>query len=454
MARRSGAGDILAPEVVRSASAIARACGWFPGRCACRIRTDSPGTPPRRSRRPFTTRNMTVFAYCCLVIGVGLAGYAYAGYPALLLVIGRRARRARAQAPLREVPLVTVTVPAHNEEATIAATLDSLLRLDYPCHLLEILVVSDASTDRTDEIVRRYADRGVKLLRLPERRGKTAAENAARRAASGEIVVNTDASVRVPPHALEPLIAAFADAAVAVASGRDISVAPREDGTNAVEGGYVGYEMWVRSPETRAGGIIGTSGCFFASRAGVLESDLPESLSWDFAAALIARERGYRAVSVPEAVCHVPRTSSLRQEYRRKVRTLARGMQTLRYKRGLLNPVRYRGFAWMLFSHKVCRWLVPWAALAAWAALGWIGIAELWARYAFLAGTAVAFVGAAGWWWPLQRSMPRLVSLCAFLLAGNVAVVHATLRALGGAGTPSWEPTRRAGIGVAPATET
>src|SRR5439155_18332143 len=203
--------------------------------------------------------------------------------------------------------------------------------------------------------------RGVELLRLPERRGKTAAENAARAHLRGTIIVNTDASVRIALQALKPLVAAFADPTVGVASGRDVSVARVGAEANAGESTYVGYEMWVRALETRVAGIVGASGCLYACRRRLYMRLVPEALSRDFAAALMAREAGYRSVAVRDAVCYVPRVASLHAEYRRKVRTITRGWQTLVYMRHLLNPFRYGLFAWMLFSHKICRWLAPWA---------------------------------------------------------------------------------------------
>src|SRR5437879_13251472 len=129
-------------------------------------------------------------------------------------------------------------------------------------------------------------------------------------------------------------------------------------------------ETGLRGGGGGGGGIVGASGCLYAIRAGLHREFVPENLSRDFAAALIARRHGLRAVSVPEAVCFVPRGASLRQEYRRKVRTMARGLRTLWALRALLNPLRYGLFAWMLWSHKLCRWLVPWAALVALGAVG------------------------------------------------------------------------------------
>lgn len=386
---------------------------------------------------------MSGVAVVLIALPVLVAGYAYAGYPLLLLAMGRRRNDEEGRVP-EEWPAVSITLAAYNEARSIAATLDQLLAADYPADRLQIIVISDASTDGTDEIVRRYADRGVDLIRLPRRAGKTAAENASRGRIRGEIVVNTDATVRIAPDALKPLVAAFRDPTVGVASGRDVSVGRPDAQHNSGESGYVGYEMWVRDLETRAGGIVGASGCFYAARTALHGEIVPEALSRDFAAPLIAHENGFRSVSVRDAVCYVPRTASLRAEYRRKVRTMARGLDTLYYKRQLLNPLRHGRFAWMLVSHKLVRWLTPWAALAG--VVGLLVLAgarpelRLWSGIALL---AVAAVTAAAWRLPPNRRLPRPLALVAYTVLGLGAGLHAWVKALRRERNPIWEPTRR-----------
>lgn len=382
-------------------------------------------------------------AVVLLALGLLTAGYAYFGYPIVLKLLSLARPRPAAPPEPAEWPSISVTVPAYNEERAIAATLDAILATDYPAGRRQILVVSDGSTDRTDEIVRGYAARGVELLRTPARGGKIAAENAARPHLRGDIVVNTDASVRIAPGAIKPLIARFADPSVGVASGRDVSVAELDRDLNVGESGYVGYEMWVRDLETRVGSIVGASGCFYAIRKDLHLSEFPPALSRDFACALIAREHGYRAVSVDAAVCFVPRIRSLHGEYRRKVRTLVRGLETLWYKRALLNPLRYGAFAWMLASHKLVRWLAPWGLVVAGA--GWLLLAAA-LRSWLLAAVCVAplVLAAAGWWWPEGRHAPRVVSVPAYVVSGIVAALDAWLRALRGEVNAVWEPTKRA----------
>jgi cellulose synthase/poly-beta-1,6-N-acetylglucosamine synthase-like glycosyltransferase len=383
-----------------------------------------------------------------LAATVTFCAYTYLGYPAILLFLRVIHRRQRPKPSLRTWPPVSIVLPVYNEAGVIAGTLERILALDYPADRRQILVVSDASTDRTREIVSSFADRGVELLSLPRRRGKTAAENAARSRLTGEIIINTDASVRIHANAVKHLVAAFGDPSVGVVSARDVSVANLDTPANAGEAAYVGYEMWLRDVETAVDGIVGASGCLYAIRADLHMHDVPEALSRDFAAALTARAHGWRAVSVPEAICYVPRGASLRQEYARKVRTITRGIGTLVHKRALLSPLRTGVFAWMLFSHKVCRWLLPWALLLSVAALGALAVSSPWARAALVAGGAVGVIAALGWLWSEHGRMPRIVALPTYVVAGNLAVLHAWLRVLGGRLAPVWEPTRRGAVRV------
>jgi cellulose synthase/poly-beta-1,6-N-acetylglucosamine synthase-like glycosyltransferase len=387
----------------------------------------------------------TSIAFGLFALPVLLGLYTYLGYPGLLWVLQRFRTADRFPEP-NDWPKISITVPAYNEEGQIRGTIQSLLDTDYPADKRQILIVSDASSDRTDAIVGEYADRGIQLLRMTERRGKGAAENAAAPHLTGEIVINTDASIRIGAASLKPLIARFCDPAVGLASGRDISVVNVDGDANKGESGYVGYEMWIRQLESRISGIVGASGCFYAIRTHLHGLPLPEHLSRDFAAAIVAREHGYRAVSVDEATCLVPRTRSLKLEYRRKVRTMTRGMETLWFKRALLNPLQFGLFSWMLFSHKVCRWLLPWTLPLALVGLAMLAATSTLALVVVGASLGVVAMGIAGWAFSDRNALPRLLSLPAFLLASNVAAIHAGVRALSGKAYALWEPTRREAI--------
>jgi cellulose synthase/poly-beta-1,6-N-acetylglucosamine synthase-like glycosyltransferase len=390
---------------------------------------------------------VTSIAWFLVSLPAVLAIYGYVVYP-LVLWLGARGKRAEAPPP-ESWPTVSIVIPAYNEEAQIRGAIEALLAQDYPAERRQILVLSDASTDDTDRIVSEYAGQGVELLRMPTRSGKTAAENASCALLRGDIVVNSDASIRLGPSTVRHLVRAMADPRVGVASGRDVSVAVGEVTANATEAGYVGYEMWVRALETRLGGIVGASGSGYAIRAELHKIPIRDDLSRDFSAALTARRHGFEAVSVDDALCVVPRTASLGREYRRKVRTISRGMETLIHQRQLLDPLRYGLFAWKLFSHKMCRWLLPLSVVPGLVGLVWLRPTHPWAL-ALLAAFALGLVlAAAGALWPASRPMPRLLSIAAFGVAANVAVVHATWRVVYGHEDHIWEPTRRASAPLA-----
>ena len=388
---------------------------------------------------------MISFAVVIAVAPVVMAIYAYAAYPAIVWLIVRIRPRAGLPPRSRDWPAVTITVPVYNAVATIGNTLERLLSVDYPSDRLQFVVMSDASNDGTDDLVRTFAKRGVELVRAPVRRGKTAAENAAVGVARGDIIVNVDATVVIPRGSLKQLICAFDDPTVGVASGRDVSVGRGDSQDAGPESGYTGYEMRLRALETRAGSIVGASGCFYGIRRSIRGSPLPAGLSWDFASTLVAREQGYRSVSVPGAVCLVPRTVEIKSELRRKARTMARGLGTLFHFRALMNPFKYGGFALMLISHKLFRWL-PYLMVPA--ALGALGV--LATRSALAAGllaitTFSVLIGAASITYASSIRFKPLV-FAGFVVAVISAGFLAWVDVLRGARMATWDPTPRPSV--------
>src|SRR2546423_3711392 len=385
---------------------------------------------------------MVALAIAIAAAPVVMALYAYVYIPVVLWAVARRNHQHDHAADDNNWPVVTVTIPVYNAAHSIRTTLMRLLELDYPKDRLQLLVLSDASNDGTDDVVRKFAAKGIELMRAPTRRGKSAGENAAVAVARGDIIVNVDATVVVPADSLKKLIRAFRDRTVGVASGRDVSVGAADASSTGAESRYTGYEMWVRELETRAGSIVGASGCFYGIRRRIRVSPLPEGLSWDFASSLVARQQGYRSVSVSDAVCIVPRTSEIRFELRRKARSMARGLSTLFYFRGLMNPVRYGAFALMLISHKLLRWLPYLLTPVAILALGVLATRSTIAALLLVVVLVGLITGAAVIRY--QRSIRfKPLALAGFGTAALSAGFLAWCDAFRGARMATWEPTPR-----------
>ena len=246
---------------------------------------------------------------------LGALAWTHVGYPAAAAALARvRGRPVKSE---DWTPSVSVIVAAHDEEAVIERRLANLLELDYPPERVEIIVASDASTDRTDELVEAVAagEQRVRLLRCP-RGGKVAAQNRAVRETSAEIVAFSDANATWAPNALRALVRNFADPEVAYVFGRLQLLDP--DGTNK-EGAYWRYEVWLRAQESRIGSTTGGYGSIYAVRRSDYV-DVDPRFGHDLTLPYVMVQRGRRAVYEPNAVAFEKPTPDVEDEYRRKVR--------------------------------------------------------------------------------------------------------------------------------------
>jgi len=285
-----------------------------------------------------------------------LIAFAYFGYFLILVILSRLVRNPVRRAPIE--PLVTFLITAYNEERGIAAKLEQTLALDYPAEKLEIIVASDGSSDRTDEIVRGYADRGVKLVRVDGRAGKTETQNQALLKAHGAVVIFSDATARYAVASIRKIVANFADPQVGAVSGRYEYHNPT--GATIGLGGmlFARFDNAIRSMQTAVWTITGCSGCIYAVRR-ELYAPLPADIISDLCEPLKVLQKGYRVVFEPDAVAYEETTTRAREEFGMRVRVIVRGMRGLLYMKSLFNPIRYPFAAFQLLAHKVLRWTVP-----------------------------------------------------------------------------------------------
>lgn len=284
--------------------------------------------------------------------------YAYLGYLLLLWLLALFRKKSIKKGDI--TPTVSFIITAYNEERRIQEKLENTLKQDYPREKLEIIVASDCSTDKTDEIVKAYQSRGVILVRAPERKGKENAQKYAVQAASGEILVFSDVATILPRDAVTKIVKNFCDPTVGCVSSVDRFM--DADGHVSGEGAYVRYEMFLRSLETKVNTLVGLSGSFFATRREICQ-DWTTELQSDFNTLLNAVKAGLRGVTDPESIGYYENLAEERKEFDRKVRTVLRGVTVFMKNLPLLNPFRYGLFSWQLFSHKLCRWLIPFAML-------------------------------------------------------------------------------------------
>lgn len=363
---------------------------------------------------------------------IALVVYAYAGYPCALVVLGWFRTRPVKRSSI--TPRVSVIIAAHNEEARIAQKLENTLTQTYPAAALQIIVASDCSSDRTDEIVRGHGDR-VRLVRASERRGKEAAQRLALSDADGDVIVFSDVATALGPDAISTIVSNFADPSVGCVSSVDRFV--DDDGQVSGEGAYVRYEMFLRALESRVNTLVGLSGSFFAARRDVCREWASDRQS-DFSTLLNAVRLGLRGVSDPMSIGYYRNITDERQEFNRKVRTVARGIAVLASNLSLLNPFRYGLFAWQLASHKLCRWLVPFALIAAVLANAILASTSSLYGAAVLLQSAFYAAAAAGLW-----SRNRVLRIPAFFVLSNIGVLTAWARYARGDRITTWTPSER-----------
>ncbi|MGI0016408.1 MAG: glycosyltransferase family 2 protein, partial [Nitrososphaera sp.] len=294
------------------------------------------------------------------VMSVLFVFYAYLGYPLALLIMSIFRNRPITKGDI--TPCVSFIITAYNEEQRIGAKIDNTLKQDYPSDMLEIIVASDCSTDRTDEIVKSYKSYGVRLVRASERRGKEAAQQLAVQSSAGAILVFSDVATTLPVDGVTNIVKNFYDPTVGCVSSVDRFI--DEKGNVSGEGLYVRYEMWLRNLETAVNTVVGLSGSFFAARREVC-TQWASNLQSDFNTLLNAAKLGLRGVSDPHSIGFYKNIADERRELERKMRTVLRGITVFMKSLPLLDPFRYKLFAWQLLSHKLARWLVPFAMISA-----------------------------------------------------------------------------------------
>lgn len=370
---------------------------------------------------------------------VTLLTYVYVGYPLLVFFASRFFPRQVRYAKIQ--PKVTVLITAFNEEAAIRQKLENTLAIDYPAEKLEILVASDGSTDGTDEIVREFATRGVRLFRQEGRVGKTTTQNNAVQQATGEIVLFSDATTVYGKDVLSHVLPPFADETVGCVAGRLVYL--DNESTNVGKGAqnYWSYETFLKNAESRACSLIGASGCLYAVRRAAYEPMYAEACS-DFLICTILYRKDLRSVFAPDAVCYEYTNRNVADELRMRVRVISQTFTDLWRNRDMLNPFRSGFYSVELVSHKLLRYAVPLVLAMLFVANILLAAASPFYLAALLMQVSFYVLSFTGWLVERSGRSSGFLAMPLYFTLANFASAIGFYKFLRGERYARWEPIR------------
>jgi poly-beta-1,6-N-acetyl-D-glucosamine synthase len=387
-------------------------------------------------------------------LALGLVTYTYLGYGAIVGLLARlrpHHTAISAVTPLTDEyrPDVTLIIPAYNERAVVERKVANCRALDYPAEKLRILFITDGSTDGTPETLAAFPD--ITVLHSPNRLGKPAAMNRAMHYvlenAPTPITVFTDANTELNHAAITRLVRHFADPAVGCVAGeKRVHAAPVDKASSSGESLYWRYESTVKRWESTVGNVMGAAGELFAIRTDCYVALPDDALIDDFVLSFRIAMQGKRLLYEPDAYALEHASASIAEEWKRKRRIAAGGIQSILWLTPLLNPFRYGLLSWQYISHRVLRWTVTPLALALLLPLNaWLA----WRRgglYTLLLAAQGLFYGAAwlGWRLEMRRMRWKPLFVPFYFTLMNLAVFAGLSRFLRGQQDVRWERARRA----------
>jgi len=348
-----------------------------------------------------------VLAELVLAISFLFLVYIWTGYPALLWVLRRLYAKNIARRSLERYPKISIIIAARNEEEKIAAKLIDCTNLEYPSDQLEILIVSDNSTDKTEEIVGDFAakDSRIRLLAGHGVLAKSGAQNLAVQYTTGDILFFTDADTRTLPDTLKILLENFADPEVGLVTA-DVYFGQPGNAVAEGQGMYWRFELFLRKLESELGILSTGSGQLLLMRR-ELYRPIPVIYGDDCVLPIDVRLEGYRVVQDTRVVVYDIMPNSIHGELRARIRMTARNWTGTLYRPGILNPFRFPLTSWALVSHKLLRWLTPFFLAVLLAANAVLCVHRQWIPLCLLqlAFYAAAFIG----WLRTRKGAPAWV---------------------------------------------
>lgn len=388
-----------------------------------------------------------------VVFCLGTVVFTYLGYPLFIAVASRLFGRTMVPGQLKsdaDLPFISILISAHNEENDIGMRLENLLSLDYPRDRMEFVIASDGSTDDTNEIVQRIADRSnglIRLLAYEKNRGKAATMTEAVKELSGSLIVLSDANTVMRADAIRQLVSWFDHPEIGAVCGRLVLTDPKTG--NNVDSLYWKYETFLKKCESRLGALLGSNGAIYAIRKELFPGLPPNTIIDDFYIPLEAKRRhGCRIVYDSKAVACEETAPSMAAEFGRRVRIGAGGFQTI----GLLWPLLLPKHGWVAFAffcHKVLRWICPFLLIGAFVGnLFLLGRPEgQWLMALQCGGYLLAGIGH---FLPVQPKFLRILRLPTMFVSMNAALFLGFFRWLAKKQSGAWTRTARTEEPMAP----
>ncbi len=379
--------------------------------------------------------------------GLAILFYTYIGYGILVFILAKlKARKSIIPITYTEDqwPHVTMVIAAYNEASCILEKMENTLQLDYPRQKLHVMVVTDGSTDETPDLVRRFD--WVRTFHRPERKGKIHAVNRVMAEVDTPIVIFSDANSFLNSLALKNLVRHYQDPNVGGVSGEKRIMKKQEDNApGAGEGLYWKYESLLKKLDSELYTVVGAAGELFSVRTALYEPPQANMIIEDFYISLRIVAKGYRFKYEPEACAEESASASVEDEWKRKVRIAAGGLQAICRLYPLLNPVRYGIVSFQYISHRVLRWtLAP------------LSLPLVLVSNIFLASSGVRFyqillvgqlgfylLAALGYFYRGRRITLKGFFVPFYFLVMNLSVFAGFVRFISGRQSVVWEKTTR-----------
>ena len=374
---------------------------------------------------------------------LGLILYTFLGYPFFLFILNSLNKRPHFNPKCHETdwPTVSLVIAAYNEEKAIGEKLENSLNLDYPKDKLEIIVVSDRSSDSTDDIVRSYAQKGVGLHRKGNHAGKVSGHKSVLEKVKGDIVVFSDAPTMYQPSVIKELVKHFVVEDIGCVGGALTYIRRGQSNSAVHEQRYWSYEAFIRKLESKVDSLPAVSGAIYALRRG-LYPDMPVHLADDLIVPLHVKRLGYRTFYEPNALCWDTPTDNMKDEFKKRKRIGAQNTAGLLYMKSLLNPFKNFLFSWILVSHKLLRLASPFLYVSVFvSSLGLSQQGDFWMAISLIISLFLV-TSLIGWFLEGLGKRSRVFSLPSYFMAFNLGMTFGVFEALLGKKYAKWESKR------------